>query len=91
MAASRAASLCWYLIAMMASSMHHRHVVAAPMEALRRHGNVEVRTATLDQPDHGLTEEVLRETDVLTWWGHAAHDQVRDDIIEYSLDAHHSE
>ena len=33
---------------------------------------VVVRTATLDDPDHGLTEQVLAGTDVLTWWGHAA-------------------
>ena len=26
-------------------------------------------TATLDQPEHGLTKEVLDQTDVLTWWG----------------------
>ena len=50
-------------------------------EALQRHGIDSVRTATLAEPDHGLTEEVLRDTDVLTWWGHAAHDEVRDDII----------
>jgi trehalose utilization protein len=41
-----------------------------------------VRTATLDDPEHGLTEEVLAQTDVLTWWGHAAHDEVRDDVVE---------
>ena len=29
-----------------------------------------VRTATLDEPEHGLTDEVLANTDVLTWWGH---------------------
>jgi trehalose utilization protein len=43
---------------------------------------VDVRVATLDEPDHGLTADVLRDTDVLTWWGHAAHDQVRDDVVE---------
>lgn len=42
----------------------------------------ETRTATLDEPDHGLTEDVLAETDVLTWWGHAAHDEVRDEIVD---------
>jgi len=42
----------------------------------------ETRTATLDAPDHGLTEDVLDETDVLTWWGHAAHDEVSDEIVE---------
>ncbi|PRO65944.1 ThuA domain-containing protein [Alkalicoccus urumqiensis] len=41
-----------------------------------------VGTATLDEPEHGLTEEVLRETDVLLWWGHMAHDEVEDEIVE---------
>lgn len=41
-----------------------------------------VRTATLDEPEHGLTAEVLGETDVLLWWGHLAHDQVCDDVVE---------
>ena len=51
---------------------------AAIADALRERlgDDVAVRTATLDQPEHGLTEEVLAETDVLTWWGHIAHDQV---------------
>lgn len=42
----------------------------------------EVRTATLEEPEHGLTQSVLDETDVLVWWGHAAHDKVRDDVVE---------
>ena len=44
--------------------------------------SVEVRCATLDEPEHGLTAEVLATTDVLTWWGHAAHDQVDDSVVE---------
>ena len=40
-----------------------------------------VRTATLDQPEHGLTQDVLEETDVLTWWGHLAHEEVSDAIV----------
>ena len=44
--------------------------------------DMEVRTATLDEPDHGLTDEVLNSTDVLTWWGHMAHHEVRDDIVD---------
>jgi trehalose utilization protein len=43
---------------------------------------VSVRFATLDQPEHGLSEPVLEETDVLTWWGHCAHDQVSDEVVE---------
>lgn len=41
-----------------------------------------VRTATLDEPHHGLTDDVLNATDVLVWWGHKAHGEVRDDIVE---------
>ncbi|HEV7186033.1 MAG TPA: trehalose utilization protein ThuA, partial [Leifsonia sp.] len=29
-----------------------------------------VTTALLDEPEHGLSERRLEETDVLTWWGH---------------------
>jgi trehalose utilization protein len=43
---------------------------------------VEVRTATLDQPEHGLTDDVLSSTDVLTWWGHARHAAVDDAVVE---------
>lgn len=43
---------------------------------------VAVATATLDQDEHGLTEEVLAQTDVLFWWGHAAHDKVEDKIVD---------
>jgi len=42
----------------------------------------DVRTATLQEPEHGLTEPVLDETDVLTWWGHTAHHEVEDAVAE---------
>jgi len=44
--------------------------------------DVVVRTATLEQPEHGLTDAVLRDTDVLIWWGHVAHDQISDPIVD---------
>ncbi|GII79285.1 trehalose utilization protein ThuA [Sphaerisporangium rufum] len=43
---------------------------------------VRVRTAVLDDPEHGLTEKVLADTDVLTWWGHQAHEEVADEVVE---------
>lgn len=49
---------------------------------LRRQDDMTVQTATLEQPEHGLTEAVLAETDVLLWWGHLAHDQVQDAIVD---------
>jgi len=42
----------------------------------------EVRTATQDQPEHGLTDEVLHNTDVLTWWGHWTHADVDDAVVD---------
>jgi len=51
-------------------------------KGLKAAGDIEVRTATLDEPEHGLTEAVLDSTDVLTWWGHAAHGEVADKIVE---------
>ncbi|MCA0971512.1 ThuA domain-containing protein [Halobacillus litoralis] len=41
-----------------------------------------VKTATLDEEEHGLTDEVLAETDVLVWWGHKAHDEVSEEVAE---------
>lgn len=42
----------------------------------------EVKCATLDDPEHGLTDEVLNNTDVLFWWGHWAHHEVKDEIVD---------
>ncbi len=44
-----------------------------------------VRTATLEEPEHGLTSKALAETDVLLWWGHAAHGEVADAVVERVL------
>ena len=43
--------------------------------------DLSVATATLDEPEHGLSEKVLASTDVLTWWGHMAHGDVKDEIV----------
>lgn len=50
-------------------------------EGLGATGEFEITTATLDEPEHGLTEKVLERTDVLTWWGHIAHGEVDDTIV----------
>lgn len=41
-----------------------------------------IRIATLDEAEHGLTQEVLDDTDVLIWWGHMAHHEVSDEIVQ---------
>src|SRR4051812_3712057 len=52
--------------------------LAAPL----RESGFTVRTATQDQPEHGLTEAVLADTDVLLWWGHRRHHQVDDAVVD---------
>jgi trehalose utilization protein len=58
--------------------MHH--AIAA---GVREHlPDARVETATLQEPEHGLTAERLASTDVLTWWGHRAHEEVSDAVVE---------
>jgi trehalose utilization protein len=64
-----------------ASTIYPQGIHSAIAEGLREHGGFEVRTATLDEPEHGLTDAVLASTDVMLWWGHMAHGQVQDEIV----------
>ncbi len=54
---------------------------AAIAAALNADERIAATTATLQEPEHGLSEARLAATDVLLWWGHVAHDQVSDDIV----------
>jgi len=56
------------------------HVVIG--NALKKNPDMTVRYATLDEPEHGLTKDVINSTDVLLWWGHCAHDEVSDEIVK---------
>lgn len=58
------------------------HVVLEQVLKERLGDMVTTKIATLHYPDHGLTEQVLAGTDVLMWWGHAAHDLVKDKIVD---------
>lgn len=43
--------------------------------------DMNVRTACLDDPDQGLPDALLEDTDVLLWWGHMAHREVSDELV----------
>lgn len=60
--------------------MYPEGIHGAIANYLRSTGLV-AQTATLDMPEHGLTDDVLNNTDVLIWWGHMAHGQVSDDVV----------
>jgi len=49
--------------------------------------DIKAETATLQQPEHGLTQDRLARTDVLLWWGHAAHGDVSDAVCDRVCDA----
>lgn len=55
-------------------------------EALKADGDIVAKTAVLQDAEHGLTEAALDQTDVLLWWGHAAHDEVSDEIVARVMD-----
>lgn len=42
--------------------------------------DIKVRYSTLDDIETTLTPEILKDTDVLIWWGHMAHHKVPDEI-----------
>ena len=44
-------------------------------------GDFEVILATLDDPDQGISDELLETIDVLIWWGHMHHGEVNDDLV----------
>lgn len=58
----------------------HGAIAAALRTSLA--SEVEVHIATQDQPQHGLSPEILDHTDVLTWWGHATHAGVSDEVVD---------
>lgn len=62
--------------------VYPRGMHEAIAEPLRKSPDLTVRTATLDEPEHGLSQRLLDETDVLTWWGHMAHGEVADAIVD---------
>lgn len=51
-------------------------------DTLNKDPEISATTATLQEDEHGLPQARLDETDVLLWWGHAAHGDVSDEIVE---------
>ena len=62
-------------------NLYPNGIHGAIAEGITEHLEAEIRCATLDEPEHGLTVEVLDNTDVLIWWGHRSHQDVNDEIV----------
>lgn len=63
-------------------SLYPRGIHGALADAFVNEKGVSVTTSTLDDREHGLSEARLKKTDVLLWWGHTAHGEVKDAIVE---------
>lgn len=64
-------------------TMYPKGIHGALAEGLRKHlpTNAQIKTVTLADSQQGLSEEVLKNTDVLLWWGHLAHDEVAEENV----------
>jgi trehalose utilization protein len=62
------------------------HTVVASALEDRFGQDIQIRVATFSEPEHGLSYSVLAETDVLLWWGHAAHERVEDEVVQRVYD-----
>ena len=63
-------------------SIYPKGIHGCIKEFLSDDKSLNIKTATLEEEDHGLSEELLDKTDVLIWWGHKAHKLVEDKIVD---------
>jgi trehalose utilization protein len=62
------------------AKIYPRGIHGAIAGFLAENQDMETTTATLDEPEHGLSDSVLAATDVLLWWGHLAHGEVKEEV-----------
>jgi len=63
-------------------NVYPNDVNAAIAEGLKPLKNWEVVTASINDADQGLPDSVLSNTDVLIWWGHQRHGDVKDELVD---------
>ena len=68
------------------ASVYPNGMHACIADALNAAGGISATTATLQEKEHGLPEDRLAKTDVLLWWGHAAHGDVDDAVVQRVAD-----
>src|ERR1041384_3065770 len=72
--------------------IYPKSINGAVADGLNRFGEGQIiaRTANLDDPEQGITESALAETDVLLWWGHMYHGRVSDETVQRVVDRVHN-
>jgi len=64
------------------ASIYPSGINGAIAESLNKHKDILAKTASITGPEQGLAVAALKDADVLIWWGHAKHGEVRDDLVE---------
>ncbi|MCS7224969.1 MAG: ThuA domain-containing protein [Armatimonadetes bacterium] len=62
-------------------SVYPNGIHGAVADYLKRDSRLEVRTSQLSDPEQGLSTDLLQQTDVLVWWGHAKHGEVANERV----------
>ncbi len=62
-------------------NVYPNDICGAIADGLKELKGWEVIEARLSDPNQGLPDELLNRTDVLIWWGHRKHNQVRDELV----------
>jgi trehalose utilization protein len=57
-------------------------ISGALAEHLGSRPDIDARTASIDDPDQGVSDAVLAQTDVLLWFGHVKHKQVTQESVD---------
>ncbi|MBE7066534.1 MAG: trehalose utilization protein ThuA [Ruminococcaceae bacterium] len=63
-------------------AMYPKAIHGTIRDFLKTNEDMEVRVSTMDDPEQGLSEELLNDTDVLIWWGHVAHHMITDETCQ---------
>ncbi len=62
-------------------NIYPNDINTAIAEGLKPLKGWEVVTASINEPEQGLTDAALNSTDVLIWWGHQKHLDVKDELV----------
>ncbi len=63
-------------------NVYPKDINGAVAEALKAMKGWEVGTASINDPEQGVSEEALQKANVLVWWGHVHHGKVKDEYVD---------
>lgn len=63
-------------------AVYPNDVNASIAEHLNENRDIIAKTASIDEPDQGVSDERLDWANVILWWGHLRHDEVTDETVD---------